>query len=43
MVRGQVGPDSYSHLRQLGYTRLFVCPLGRAAPNVCDIIDLTAP
>ena len=43
MVRGQVGPDSYPHLRQLGYTRLFVCPLGRAAPNACDIIDLTAP
>lgn len=43
MVRGQVGPDAYPHLRQLGYTRLFVCPLGRAEPNACDIIDLTAP
>lgn len=43
MVRGQVGPDTYGHLRQLGYTRLFVCTLGIASPaTACEIIDLNA-
>jgi hypothetical protein len=42
MVRGAVGPDVYAHLRELGYTRLFVCPLNRPSPaTACDIVDLT--
>jgi hypothetical protein len=43
MVRGQVGPEDFPHLRDLGYTRLFVCPLGQPEATACDIVDLTAP
>ena len=43
MVRGSAGPETYAHLRELGYTRLFFCPGNRAAPAACDIVDLTAP
>jgi hypothetical protein len=35
--------EIYPHLRALGYTKLFVCPLNRpSSDNACDIIDITA-
>jgi hypothetical protein len=43
MVRGNTGPDTYAHLRELGYKRLFYCPSGRGTATPCDIVDLTAP
>jgi hypothetical protein len=43
MVRGNVGPEAYAHLRDLGYKRLFYCPTGRGTATPCDIVDLTAP
>ena len=43
MVRGDSGPDIYPHLRALGYTKLFVCPLSRpSTEDACDILDITA-
>jgi len=43
MVRGSVGPESYAHLRELGYKKLFYCQGGGGAPTVCSIVDITAP
>jgi 4-amino-4-deoxy-L-arabinose transferase-like glycosyltransferase len=43
MVRGSVGPESYPHLRELGYKKLFYCTGGGGAPTVCSIVDITAP
>ena len=43
MVLGAAEPDVYARLRELGYTRLFVCPLNRPSPaTACDIVDLTS-
>jgi hypothetical protein len=42
MVRGNSRPDTYSHLCELGYKKLFYCPSDRGTAAPCDIVDLTA-